>query len=562
MMREAIEKIPPKHYHPRLDFFVLIFIGILIFLFFLYVDPEWQTNDDVAMAMVAHGYGISTFPSPYLYFSTVSWGEFVGLIHNATPFQGYSLGIIIAITLAFCAMYAALREYASLPAALLTSIAVFITPVLVPQFTSTSGMLAVASALCARAYAQRGAKWLLLVGSIAAVGAFAIRPLEFCLVAIVALPILPWRLVGDRTTRQAAAVVACAILAVLAVEAFAYRTQAWRDFNEVNISRAPFTDFGAAELVKREPEVLSSFGYSNNDIDLISQWFFADKSIYNAELLSGILVSSGYNFMLANLKAIDIRNGFNSFSIFESPLLLLFVLSSILFYIKERSFGIILCGMMGVFLIFAFGFAGAPVRDRVFYAPLSLIFVAGTSVLAGRGHTGRFGRSKNWIAILVALVATVAAAHHAIGLFEKRPAGAIHEDMRALGTPIFVWGGGLPYSAAYSFAYSPDQDPLPSIYGLGVLSYAPFGVPNFEDGQGRRLVTRLLSGDVQLVTEESNLKLLAIYCAEHHDRVFAGFRNQSIRSFAVWTVSCRSPRRSPTSSLNSHGARDFSFSQQ
>src|SRR5881392_1936328 len=37
-------------------------------------NPKWETNDDVAMSMVAHGYGIADYGSDRLFFSNVLWG--------------------------------------------------------------------------------------------------------------------------------------------------------------------------------------------------------------------------------------------------------------------------------------------------------------------------------------------------------------------------------------------------------------------------------------------------------------------------------------------------------
>ena len=43
----------------------------------LYVafEPLWETNDDVAMSMAAHGYGLAAYSSPHLIFSNVVWGH-------------------------------------------------------------------------------------------------------------------------------------------------------------------------------------------------------------------------------------------------------------------------------------------------------------------------------------------------------------------------------------------------------------------------------------------------------------------------------------------------------
>ena len=39
--------------------------------------PYWESNDDVGMAMLAHGFGMAAQASPRLIFSNVVWGWLV-----------------------------------------------------------------------------------------------------------------------------------------------------------------------------------------------------------------------------------------------------------------------------------------------------------------------------------------------------------------------------------------------------------------------------------------------------------------------------------------------------
>jgi len=57
------------------------------------IEPRWETNDDVAMAMVAHGFGIAAHPSPHIVFSNSIWGFVAQALHRLTPLPGYTLGI-------------------------------------------------------------------------------------------------------------------------------------------------------------------------------------------------------------------------------------------------------------------------------------------------------------------------------------------------------------------------------------------------------------------------------------------------------------------------------------
>jgi hypothetical protein len=60
--------------------------SLIVFVYFtgliVWGTPVWDTNDDVAMAMVAHGYGFVAQKSPNLLFSNVVWGHVVQALHG------------------------------------------------------------------------------------------------------------------------------------------------------------------------------------------------------------------------------------------------------------------------------------------------------------------------------------------------------------------------------------------------------------------------------------------------------------------------------------------------
>ncbi len=56
-------------------------------------EPVWETNDDVAMAMVAHGYGFASTGSANLLFSNVLFGYIVRVLQGVGGLQGYSVGM-------------------------------------------------------------------------------------------------------------------------------------------------------------------------------------------------------------------------------------------------------------------------------------------------------------------------------------------------------------------------------------------------------------------------------------------------------------------------------------
>ena len=68
-------------------------------------DPHWETNDDVGMSMVAHGYGIAAFGSPQIMFSNVLWGYVIRSIPSVGGVLGYSLATMAALFVSAVAIH-------------------------------------------------------------------------------------------------------------------------------------------------------------------------------------------------------------------------------------------------------------------------------------------------------------------------------------------------------------------------------------------------------------------------------------------------------------------------
>ena len=77
---------------PALLSFLLV--ATLIVSLFLAFEPRWETNDDLAMSMIAHGYGLAAYDSPQLVFSNILWGYLVRALPAINGVLGYSLATI------------------------------------------------------------------------------------------------------------------------------------------------------------------------------------------------------------------------------------------------------------------------------------------------------------------------------------------------------------------------------------------------------------------------------------------------------------------------------------
>src|ERR1700692_3310714 len=134
-------------------FFSFVLSGTFVILLCLIFNPRWETNDDVAMSMVAHGYGGAAYGSPRLIFSNVLWGAAVRSLPSIDGLLGYSIATLLSLTLAGAAtLYFLLRMGAGYVVGLLVLALIFARPVLFPQFTITAGLLACAAVLGLCAY--------------------------------------------------------------------------------------------------------------------------------------------------------------------------------------------------------------------------------------------------------------------------------------------------------------------------------------------------------------------------------------------------------------------------
>lgn len=106
---------------------------------------------------------------------------------------------------------------------------------------------------------------------------------------------------------------------------------------------------------------------------------------------------------------------------------------------------------------------------------------------------------------------------------------------------IFVWGDTLPYELVFPL-FTRERDVRSTrIYGLGVVTLAPYSVPTADEVRGQGFLTRLRSqAGIPLIATASEESLLNTYCLEHYG---APLRTSVATRTPLWTitnVSCAS----------------------
>jgi hypothetical protein len=375
-IRRIVSRAFPKSKLARDGLLALIAVGaiagILVTLCSL-CPPRWETNDDVAMSMAAHGYGMAAIGTPDLVFSNVVWGHIV----RATPSVLGTVGYSVATTVVLAIIGAALtlgvgllsgRVLIGISATLL----IMVRPVLFPQFTVNAGLLAAAAIVCWRLYNRYRNPIPLVAGCILWLTGFVVRELECVLVLVVGLPIVPWHsFLWSRAGRIATIATIALAGAVTVLDWRAYQTSEWDSFNEFNLARMLFTDYGAAEALRQRPEILKRHGYSLNDVSLLENWFFADPAIAKASELRAMvhempLAPTGRNF--SNLWA--------ALQTFWHPNLLPLVLVALVLGVLRAGWKVAASWILCCLAVMAMGYVGRPSILRVYIPLVSLLVIA------------------------------------------------------------------------------------------------------------------------------------------------------------------------------------------
>ncbi|WP_158939980.1 hypothetical protein [Burkholderia sp. S171] len=503
---------------------------LLLWHFFL---PRWETNDDVAMAMIAHGYGIATHGSPNLVFSNVLWGRFVRLLPEINGVQGYSIATMLVLVTVGATLIYCLAYRFTFVASLFALILVLTRPTLFPQFTINAGLLALAAVLCWQRYIQQARLSLLTAGYALAFCSFLVRYQETLLIFAIAVPLFPWKCRLPRMPAQVALIAfLIAISAASFVDREAYRSNDWSAFNELNPARIPFTDYGAAVRMKLQPHILEDHEYSSNDVDLISTWFFVDPKIANPQSLNKMVGQLSERASIGrSLAGAKVAMA----ALWQPEIAVLFAAALLLLLIRP-DWPLLTSWCLCLIAIFCMGFLGRPGVTRVYVPMLCLLLVF---ALPSR-------ENKRWRYVLsFAILAGSALLNLSQVCSDSRVSEAITKSLEPglaelPREPVVIWGGVFPFEFIYPVTERLAADRPYRFYALGVFTLAPYTVAYNEALSGRGLVDRLVSDrGVAIVGNMQRLTYLDIYCREHLHGKLEQLSTQTAASVTLTQMRCR-----------------------
>ena len=492
--------------------FVTVFMVVLCVFF----EPRWETNDDVAMSMVAGGYGLAATGTPNLVFSNTVWGYLVRLIPQIGGTSGYSIATIgVLVAVGTVITHGLVRLGLGYLGTISVVALILARPIVLPQFTINAGLLMVGAVMCWQLYARHDDRRALLTGCLFAFLSYLVRSLEFVLVLAVALPVLPWQeLLTRRAARFAAVALAVAIAISAVIDHRAYQGPEWTTFKELDSARTPYTDFRADARLKQRPDILDRHQYSINDVDLIGNWFYVDQGLANPTTLKAMLNELG-PLPAKEFALIHVRAGMQ---IFWHSVLTPIFLAACLLALLRPSWKTATIWILCIGAVLVMGVAGRPGVARVCMPLACLLLIA--PFFSRQPVTG--ARSEQWRYALAVVVMLVAAVFNASLVFsDSRSLHGVDASKRVgiagfPTDPVIVWGGAFPFQAVYPVLGPPLHVGRLQLYGLGVLTWAPFTVSYSEHGAGRGLTARLVEDQgVPIVGGEHHFVYLDNYCKEH-----------------------------------------------
>lgn len=466
--------------------------------------PFWQTNDDVGMSMIAHGYGIAMYPSPYLIFSNVIWGEIVKNIPSIFGVLGYSLATISIIFVALYLCVETLSKKYNLIIAITLALILFLRPIVYPQFTIIAGISFIAAFLFYYKFAKSSFLPYLLASVIFAYLSFLIRLEQFLLMLVISLPII---LKITRKYELKQLIIMLILLIVMALSYVynirVYEDNDWKFFFDFRNAVSPIVNFNSASFLLKNEALLQVNSISSNDIRLLQTFFFADRDLVNIEILRALTSEIKYDIDLVKTA----KNLITTVKFFlDGNILVLSFISLALIFISPS--WVIISSWLIFFIAMAIMcLIDRPAVERVILPVM--IFLLLCQLLE---NSKEFNQYLIIIGIILLLTHSfeISADNYRSQMLSKDR----HEFYKIMKSaePMVVLGSDLPYEALYPVLAN-NLKSTPKIYGVGSFTWAPFSVASHYSSSDQGFKNRFIGDGVDIVI--NNLSKLNLYCKEH-----------------------------------------------
>lgn len=513
-------------------------------LVLLFARKNWLTNDDIGMAMITGGYGITAVPTAGVVFSNVVWGWLLSHLPTLAGIEPYTLLTYAALLGSAGAILMALHRSGASVLLGCSVVTVTFVPVLItPQFTFTSGYLTVAGLLVLLAWREAPGRLHLWVAAVLLLAAGLIRALEFLFVLGVSTPFLiaQWRTLPRMRWLTLASALLILLGAAHLVDMHYYAGTDWTQFQGMSRIRTAFTDYRLKSYFDAYPDSLVGAPVSDTDLGMISNWFYADPQVFNPGNFQPLIHAVDWSRRLGlNLSSrgqwlVLLRD--QTFLLCGAVLLLSLGLLRRNIRPALISIGLLLAA---VILLQALGRAG---MTRVY---LPAIAAMALLYLVSARDAGRSGMTEvGALAMAAALFFTLYGAYPRVQGVEHQTAAL---DKALCGLPEeplwVVWGNpSFPYQMLYRPGPQAHPHCAPQMYSLGSMQLAPFELDTVRRHTGAQdLVSALQGGkEIYLFTDPRRLSLLQDYFAVHYKTALVAEQRLEMPHLQVYAVHAGGP---------------------
>lgn len=320
------------------------------------------------------------------------------------------------------------------------------------------------------------------------------------------------RLHRDKRCLLIGILLSAAIVAASAWDRLGYQGQDWQQYDALNASRAPYTDFGADQKLLQRPDILKRYGYSTNDVELIRSFFFVDHQIADPSVLRNMRSELGADGLLTG----GVRSGLDAIATLRQPEILpIVVAAAVLFFLAPSLPG---AGAWLIFLLalFATGTVGRGGLPHVDIPAVSALLLMSVTQLYRMPE--RIAMPRRLAGIMVSAGA-LGLSGYALYPETTEASKVIAEQQASLARfpdeVVVAWGTGMKFESIFPLLAHDAHARSIRVLPLGVFTYAPFSVGDFEEKHGRGFVTRVRSRDgILMVADDSKMDILAIWCKE------------------------------------------------
>lgn len=511
---------------------LLITIAIFVALLSIYT-PIFETNDDSGMSMIAHGYGLSMHPSPYIMFSNIVYGYIVTNLPIINGIYPYSYLTFFALfVVCYCLLICLDKLQVNKFYTIVLICIIFIRAIAMPQFTVNAGLLAIASLIAIIVYANTKVFRYAILGAVLAFYSYLIRNQEFYFVYIVGLPFLfNKKLLNKNILYLTLIFIFCCISAEY-LNAIAYHSVEFNNYNALSKVRAQFNDFGASEYFINRPEILAKYNYTANDMILLRRFIFADPILANptrmAELLSNFKLTSRItdNLPLA-LQAIR--------SIYDDSFKLLILVTIIGLVVSKSRLRLIVALILFVLLIALLGLLGRPSILRVYY-PIVALLTLFSFVFISRN---RFNSIVGALIISVVCV-MIGVDYYRSNQLRKENAELAYQDYNSMDNSLYyVQGASLPYEYIF-LPFRKNIAPSVKLYSFGAAYYLPNTVSNEYAFSSLSFAHAFESSlPINVIMSEQHFDSNMKYCQEHYHKNLDNLSTNKLNTFTIYKIVCK-----------------------